>query len=373
MPWVELSEQDKITATLVDHGNPWNPGHTIRLSGSVVIPDGGMARFNGWEIQLSKPCLVAFSSYADGTTKHASMNFDEAGFSAGDLSQNWVVQDNFVILDNGANPSTWGPVQVSSIETDLVVHTPPEWLGEGTPSYLNASGYNLVILIWEEEEEEPIEDSGAFATVRITVLGEDTIPDTCPKNWWLCCPKPDPDPVPERPTGFVPLDQYDLEFTYPLKSSRKPSRNPLQDGCVNCGPVFVTPAPPVPEPDPDPEPEPEPEVCAEVLFISDWYDNYITAFPESWSPKIDHFYNLTFSNKTYEERGDPDTWTIQIEIDWYGEDDYSLYRSDVTGYPPYGPFDGEPNTVQGYVWYYTDEGILVESCAVIHLQEAWPS
>lgn len=129
----------------------------------------------------------------------------------------------------------------------------------------------------------------AIATVRITVLGE----DTCPRNWWLCCPKPEPDPVPERPTDFVPLDQYDLEFTYPLKSSRKPSRNPLQDGCVNCGPVFATPAPPVPEPEPEPEPDPEPTHIAlfhtycdvgDGFFDLEWYslDEESTSPPEWW-------------------------------------------------------------------------------------------
>lgn len=153
------------------------------------------------------------------------------------------------------------------------------------------AGLRFTLEIEQEQEQEPIE---AFATVRITVLGE----DTCPKNWWLCCPKPDPGPVPERPTDFVPLDQYDLEFTYPLKSSRKPSRNPIQDDCVNCGPVFVAPAPPVPEPDPEPEPEPDPELIAhieagcsidEMIYGVYWEDlegNHVNT-PSWWNPNTE--------------------------------------------------------------------------------------
>lgn len=181
MPWVEYSEQNKITATLVDHGNPWDPGHTIGFLESVVYPDGGFARFNGWEIQLSEPCLVAFSTFADGTSKHPSMYFDEAGFSAGDLSQNWVVQNDFVSLDNGADPGTWGPIQGSTIETDLVVYTPPEWLGEGTPPFNWTAGYNLRLYIWEEEAELIANDdeatTNAGTPVTVDVLANDTLGD----------------------------------------------------------------------------------------------------------------------------------------------------------------------------------------------------
>lgn len=149
--------------------------------------------------------------------------------------------------------------------------------------------------------------SEAFATVRITVLGE----DTCPRNWWLCCPKPEPAPVPERPTDFVPLDQYDLEFTYPLKSSRKPSRNPLQDGCVNCGPVFVAPDPP----EPDPEPDPEPEIIAiletwcdsgEGFFDSHWWnlDDEQVSAPGWWHPGVEFTLETGNWKATYRNLGE---------------------------------------------------------------------
>lgn len=110
------------------------------------------------------------------------MYFDEAGFSAGDLSQNWVVQNDFVSLDNGADPGTWGPIQGSTIETDLVVYTPPEWLGEGTPPFNWTAGYNLRLYIWEEEEAELTANDDEATTnadtpVTVDVLANDTYGD----------------------------------------------------------------------------------------------------------------------------------------------------------------------------------------------------
>lgn len=116
----------------------------------------------------------------------------------------------------------------------------------------------------DPEPDTPTMPTEAFATVRITVLGE----DTCPQNWWLCCPPPAPEPIPERPTGFVPLDQYDLEFTYPLKSSRKLFKDDFWDGCVNCGPVY------------GPEPEPAPCPPEQIGWV-EWEAKY-TYFYYDW-------------------------------------------------------------------------------------------
>lgn len=53
------------------------------------------------------------------------------------------------------------------------------------------------------------------------------------------CPLEEPLPsCPIRPVGFVPLDEYDVNFKYPLASSRKPA-----------------PRPNLPDPGPEPETE----------------------------------------------------------------------------------------------------------------------
>lgn len=69
--------------------------------------------------------------------------------------------------------------------------------------------------------------------------------------WWLCAPKEPLPPCPVRPTGFVPFDQYDADFKYPLASSRVPSKVVLAEDCISCSPGSVTDIAPTP---PDPEP-----------------------------------------------------------------------------------------------------------------------
>ena len=70
------------------------------------------------------------------------------------------------------------------------------------------------------------------ATVTIIVQPAATL-----RPWWECVPKPPPEPCPERPTGFVTLDQYDQDFTYPLASSRVPVKEDPIEGCSSCSTV----------------------------------------------------------------------------------------------------------------------------------------
>lgn len=135
-----------------------------------------------------------------------------------------------------------------------------------------------------------------YATVRVIVEGPPE-EDTCPRNWWLCCPPPPPEPIPVRPTEFVALSEYDLEFTYPLKSSRIPSKDLSRYGCVNCGPALPSPLPPAPEPEPEPEPDPEPllDMCwsqseGSVIYTLppefNKYDDVIVYYPDGYCTEI---------------------------------------------------------------------------------------
>ena len=76
--------------------------------------------------------------------------------------------------------------------------------------------------------------------------------------WWLCVRPDPPEPCPVRPTEFVPFDQYDADFKYPLASSRVPLKITKPEGCVVCAPTLVDAVDP-----PDPEPEP---LCASITF-----------------------------------------------------------------------------------------------------------
>lgn len=57
--------------------------------------------------------------------------------------------------------------------------------------------------------------------------------------WWLCDTKPTVTPCPVRPQGFVPFNEYDADFTYPLASSRVPMKldSTSSENCVPCNPV----------------------------------------------------------------------------------------------------------------------------------------
>jgi len=60
--------------------------------------------------------------------------------------------------------------------------------------------------------------------------------------WWLCIPEEPVPAPPTRPVGFVPLAEYDLDFKYPLASSRVPAPTntaPMEEGCFGCGPEIV--------------------------------------------------------------------------------------------------------------------------------------
>lgn len=90
------------------------------------------------------------------------------------------------------------------------------------------------------------------ATVFITVTGSsgnvdgEFIKDGCncgneylPAS--LCPPKEPLAPCPVRPAGFIPLDEYDVQFKYPLASSRKPSPHFKLEECGACNPNLPEP------------------------------------------------------------------------------------------------------------------------------------
>ena len=201
----------------------------------------------------------------------------------------------------------------------------------------------------------------AFATVRITVLGE----DTCPQNWWLCCPPPPPEPIPERPTGFVPLDQYDLAFTYPLKSSRKLFKDSFWDGCITCGPGMPSPAPtPDPDPDPEPEPGPEPSFCwlaGEGSLIISVPEEFNKDHPiQVYDPFYDSCYSIKYSDyegywtENYNDTGGCDEY-IYIEEGLtyiFSQDDIAF---EMVAGPGTGIIINNYGNNEGYLW---DQGVI---------------
>lgn len=73
--------------------------------------------------------------------------------------------------------------------------------------------------------------------------------------WWACVRPDPPEPCPVRANPaeeFVPFDDYDADFKFPLASSRKPMKIVRPQGCVACGPNLTDAV--------DPEPDPEPGV-----------------------------------------------------------------------------------------------------------------
>lgn len=68
-----------------------------------------------------------------------------------------------------------------------------------------------------------------------------TSPNLSPP-WWLCIPKEAPPVLPTRPTSFVLFADYDVDFKYPLGSSRVLAPKfavPMEEGCQGCGPELI--------------------------------------------------------------------------------------------------------------------------------------
>lgn len=84
---------------------------------------------------------------------------------------------------------------------------------------------------------------------------QEVVPPTRVLPWWLCVRPDPPEPCPVRTNPaeeFVPYDDYDADFKFPLASSRKPMKIVRPQGCVACGPNLTDAV--------DPEPDPEPGV-----------------------------------------------------------------------------------------------------------------
>lgn len=74
--------------------------------------------------------------------------------------------------------------------------------------------------------------------IEFQIWVEEALPTTT-LPWWMCPPKETIEPCPIRPTGFVPFDEYDVDFKFPLSSSRVPAKNPISTDCITCRPNLV--------------------------------------------------------------------------------------------------------------------------------------
>lgn len=102
-----------------------------------------------------------------------------------------------------------------SFEIDILAAGTPSITTSGSPTdlYPQVNAYDQI---------------GWFDITPTTEPVEQQLP------WWYCAPAEAPTPCPVRPTTFVPFDEYDADFKYPLASSRVPSKIPVPEGCVTC-------------------------------------------------------------------------------------------------------------------------------------------
>src|SRR5690606_2853388 len=69
--------------------------------------------------------------------------------------------------------------------------------------------------------------------------------------WWLCVRPDPPEPCPVRinpAEEFVRFADYDVDFKFPLASSRKPMKIKRPTDCIVCAPTLIDEVPPEPPP-----------------------------------------------------------------------------------------------------------------------------
>lgn len=198
-------------------------------------------------------------------TEQYEILIDESGSPAGAfsiVSLNAASAGDTLSFDfslTGFDPQTGGEGFLNVIQDNTVVFS--QSLNDGMPV---TGSVNLVC------------EEGSFYKVMVTASAggydytnfydfmatltpaDAPVPTVAP--WWLCPPKEPVEPCPVRPTGFVPFDQYDADFKYPLASSRVPSKVVLAEDCISCSPASTTNIDP-----PAPEPEP-PAECGNILL-----------------------------------------------------------------------------------------------------------
>jgi hypothetical protein len=166
---------DPRTASLVEEGNP------------EIFWDGSLLRLVGFSGSYWALALPAATRVRVTVSGYASSNFNEE-----DRAQ----LRSIPFFNEGADPTQAGenviePLAALSPDSRQLIFYVGNY-GE------NVTSANFLIEVCPEANKQP---------------------------WWYCPEKEPEVPCPERPTGYVPYDEYDIGFKFPLASSRK--RRPL--------------------------------------------------------------------------------------------------------------------------------------------------
>lgn len=138
----------------------------------------------------------------------------------------------------------------------------------------------------------------ASAVVTITVTA---VAGNLP--WWYCIPEEPVTPCPVRSTTFVEFKDYDVNFKYPVASSRVPSSIQNSEECGGCSPTLLDAVvtPPVEEGTP-PLNTTFPSIttdttfeCGEVLSVNVgvWSGSLPMTFTYQWFLGIDEVVGAT--------------------------------------------------------------------------------
>lgn len=261
------------------------PGFALR-----ALSTGRPSMFQRYRYRMAplmSPCEV-YSAQPEAGLVLSHSSWGGLAVIPADLDTSW----NWVEVDFTGREGEVGPYQ-DVIGVGALIRQ--------SDSYIPEEGWVMEWQVWVEEDEPP--------------EPEKKLP------WWMCVPLPPKPPCPVRPplTGFVPFDQYDADFKYPLKSSRVRAPLKVNPECIACGPDLGGGTDPV-NPPVDPPVDPPEEVCLSAGSTGGQLFMY-SDLPSWWQQAIDSGYlKITGSN-----------WSKTFE--WYGGE-FVLFSSD-GGEPPY--------------------------------------
>lgn len=181
-----------------------------------------------------------------------------------------------------------------------------------------------------------------FEAILTPTPDEEPEPETV-KPWWLCNAKEPVTPCPVRPTTFVPLDEYDVDFKFPLTSSRVESKIVRPEECMVCRPVLIN------EPDPGPDPDPEP-TCIDIEFYGGC-GCIDTLAPSSFLSKLPDWFSTFQTFELTLDTGSGTVFGIYSPSD--EEDGTWFYKTD--GDSLYGPLEGTGTLTQNFKGGITEE------------------
>lgn len=199
--------------------------------------------------------------------------------------------------------TSWNWVEVDFAGREGEVGPYQDVIGVGalirqSDGYIPEEGWVMEWQVWVEEDEPP--------------EPEKKLP------WWMCVPLPPKPPCPVRPplTGFVPFDQYDADFKYPLKSSRVRAALKSNPDCVACGPVVEVPV----EPEVPVDPPPVDNEIVELIALVQCDVQGIYSFGVMEDPNFDpEFPGWLARNTTITFQAQDNSFTVYYSYSQYGE------------------------------------------------------